>query len=426
MIKAGAVTGLSIGFQTKKASRSAKGRTITEAELIEISVVAVPAHPGARITNVKSTSPRTHEQENTHMDPEDLELETRKEDQPPANDAPKVDTKAFNDMKARLDKLEAKAARPRTAAPDTKAIVPDELKAFTDFLRTGDTTEVKALAYGTGTGGILAPETVSKNILEKIAEYSPVRRIASTLTMGGPLLQLPRLVTRVAPASVAEGAAKPESEPTFEQIDLKPFEMGVVVPVNKVLLEDAHIDLAGYLGDHIAQTFGHLEASWFVTGDGTTQAEGVLTSTEVLNVDAAATTLDADDILNAFYNLKTAYATRGAWLMNRNTMALLRAMKGLDGQYFWQPGLADGQPTTLLGRPIYEAVDMPDPAPGNVPIVFGDFRTGYTVADRVGFDLIRDDYTGATTGLVKFIARRRVGGRVVMGEALTKLSIPAS
>ena len=66
---------------------------------------------------------------------------------------------------------------------------------------------------------------------------------------------------------------------------------------------------------------------------------------------------------------------------------------------------------------------MPDVAADATPIVFGDFATGYAIADRVGFEIIRDDVTGMGTGIVKLAARRRVGGRVVMGEALTKLKV---
>lgn len=68
---------------------------------------------------------------------------------------------------------------------------------------------------------------------------------------------------------------------------------------------------------------------------------------------------------------------------------------------------------------------MADPVVGNTPIVFGDFAAGYAIADRVGFEIVRDDYTGAANGIVKLHARRRVGGRVVMGEALTKLKVAA-
>lgn len=76
-----------------------------------------------------------------------------------------------------------------------------------------------------------------------------MRSLAQTITMAGPLLQLPRLVDEVTVGEVTETAARPESEPTFDQIDLKAFEMAVIVPVTRILLEDAQIDLATYLGN---------------------------------------------------------------------------------------------------------------------------------------------------------------------------------
>jgi len=249
-----------------------------------------------------------------------------------------------------------------------------------------------------------------------------VRSLAQTISMGGPLLQLPRLVDEVTVGEVTETAARPESEPTFDQIDLKAFEMAVTVPVTRILLEDAQIDLAAYLGNHIARRFGQKEAGWFVKGNGTSQAEGVLTSDDIAEVEADVA---ADDLIDLFYSIKTAYSANGSWLMNRKTMAAVRKLKDTDGSYIWQPSIAVGAPPTLLGRPVYEGVDMPDPTEGNTPIVFGDFATGYAIADRVGFEIVRDDYTGAANGIVKLHARRRVGGRVVMGEALTKLKVAA-
>ncbi|KIN60637.1 Phage major capsid protein, HK97 family [Sulfitobacter noctilucae] len=422
MIQSKAVTGLSIGFVTKQAKRHAKGRTITAAHLHEISVVAVPCHPGAQITSIKSDDTTMTIQERTHMEKEEIAGD-QIDPKVPANDAPQIDTKAFEEMKVRLDRMEAKANRPRISHDQNPVMQGDETKAFAAYLRTGDRTEIKSLAYSSGTGGILAPETVSTSILEKIAEFSPVRSVAQTIQMNGPLLQLPRLQQEVDPAEVAEGAEKDVDEPTFDQIDLKPFEMGVVVPVTKILLEDAHIDLSAYLGNHIARRFGQKEATWFVNGNGTSQAEGVMVSADILDNEVAS--IDADALIDHYYGIKTGYASNGVWLMNRKTMALVRKLKDADGQYIWQAGLQSGQPANLLGRPVYEAVDMPDPTAGNSPIVFGDFAEGYAIADRTGFEIIRDELTGAASGMVKLIARRRVGGRVVMGEALAKLSLAA-
>jgi HK97 family phage prohead protease len=57
IVKAGGATGLSIGFVTKAAkAKKGGGRVITAVELVECSIVTVPAHPGARITSAKSAA----------------------------------------------------------------------------------------------------------------------------------------------------------------------------------------------------------------------------------------------------------------------------------------------------------------------------------------------------------------------------------
>lgn len=54
LVKSGAVRGISIGFVTREATPRTGGRTITNLELLEASLVAIPMHPGARVTNAKS------------------------------------------------------------------------------------------------------------------------------------------------------------------------------------------------------------------------------------------------------------------------------------------------------------------------------------------------------------------------------------
>ena len=70
------------------------------------------------------------------------------DEQTPANDAPQIDTKAFNELKARLDKLEAKGNRPGILSAGNPVMAPSETKAYANFLRTGDKTECKARKQG--------------------------------------------------------------------------------------------------------------------------------------------------------------------------------------------------------------------------------------------------------------------------------------
>jgi HK97 family phage prohead protease len=57
LVMAGALGGLSIGFSTRKSySRKGGGRTIQALDLVEVSLVSVPMHPGARVTGAKSAA----------------------------------------------------------------------------------------------------------------------------------------------------------------------------------------------------------------------------------------------------------------------------------------------------------------------------------------------------------------------------------
>ncbi|NPD14473.1 HK97 family phage prohead protease [Xinfangfangia sp. D13-10-4-6] len=54
LVQAGAVRGISIGFQTIKAlPRKPRGRNISALNLMEASLVTLPMHPGARVTSAK-------------------------------------------------------------------------------------------------------------------------------------------------------------------------------------------------------------------------------------------------------------------------------------------------------------------------------------------------------------------------------------
>ncbi|MFN4101498.1 MAG: HK97 family phage prohead protease, partial [Pararhodobacter sp.] len=101
MIRERALSGLSIGFATTKSAprRGTRGRTIAALDLLEISVVAVPSHPGARITSAKE-----HDMSEESQTPDIAALEAKV-----TEIEQKADTSA---LVARLDKLEAKANRP--------------------------------------------------------------------------------------------------------------------------------------------------------------------------------------------------------------------------------------------------------------------------------------------------------------------------
>ena len=58
LLKAGAVTGLSIGFRALASERGPNGgRVLTAIDLVEISLVTLPAASRARVTSVRHANP---------------------------------------------------------------------------------------------------------------------------------------------------------------------------------------------------------------------------------------------------------------------------------------------------------------------------------------------------------------------------------
>lgn len=348
----------------------------------------------------------------------------------------KTDLKAVTD---RMDGLEAKINRglgSAAANPDeAKAI---EAKALNAFLRNGagalEDADRKTLNLGSGaTGGYVTAPMYSTTIIEKITEISPMRSAAAVMSIGTEKVYLPVNTTKLAGGWVTETGARPSSEPAFDQIEIPVYEHAVIVPVSNQLLEDSFIDLQGYIAGQIGTQFGKAEATAFVTGDGAGKPTGFLNSpTDFTSVVALQDGSDIiESLIKVYFALPTEYASRAVWMMNRGTMALIRnALDSSTKGTLWSDSLANGTPPTLLGRPIAEAVDMPDFAPetpaDTYPIAFGDFGTGYQIVDRIGVQLMRDDYTGADNGIVKIRARRRVGGKVVQPEAIALMMSDAA
>lgn len=225
---------------------------------------------------------------------------------------------------------------------------------------------------------------------------------------------------------VSETGARTASQLTFDQLVLTPYELATYTEVSKQLLEDNAYNLQGELTADLSESFAIAEAQAFIAGDGTGKPLGLLSATTITEVKTGnASTLGAapaDMLITLMYQLPAAYRANGIWVMNGTTLAAVRKLKDGQGNFLWQPSFQAGQPETILGRPVVEMVDMPDVAANAVPIMFGDFQ-GYRIVDRVGLEILSDPYTGATTGLHKFHARRRVGGGLTHPERFRKLKV---
>ena len=266
-------------------------------------------------------------------------------------------------------------------------------------------------------------------IIKGETEISPFRSLVRVRQTAQKSVQLPKRTGQFAAQWVAEQGQKSETEGlTYGQVEIPLHELYALVDITNQMLEDAAFNMQSEISMESVEQFAVAEGAAFVNGDAVGKPEGFLNASGVGNNNSgtAATIADADGqadgLLTLKYALKTAYAQGASWVMNRTTMGSVRKLKTADDNYIWQPGIAQGRPNTIDGDPYVELPDMPSEGAGNKPIAYGDWRRAYTWIDRISMEMLRDPYTQATGGKVRFLMRKRVGGQVVLGEAIRTLT----
>lgn len=430
LIIAKAMTGLSIGYvATRKAARRGGGRDLLAVDLVEISVVAVPMHPGARITSAKAADMKGEVVTKEELAAMLAELGFKPGSEQKSADLSAAVAEALKPALDRLDKIEAKAARPDLDGKG-KAEPSAERKAFTTYLRVGNLigeTEAKALSPAIDPqGAYLAPPELSSEILRDLVEFSPIRSVASVRSTTAPSVIYP---TRKPFGNATWDDALDEVAATADagfmgstEITLRG--LSTFVDVNNTLLQDAP-QVEAEVKAALSEDFGKKESVGFVKGDGIGQVEGVMTNAAIAETNNGhATNLSADALITLLYAMPATYRRNGVWAMNGTTLGVLRKLKDGQGNYLWQPSYQVGQPETILGRPVLEVLDMDDIAANKFPIIYGDF-SGYRIVDRAGLSFLTDPYSRMTFKQTRYYAWRRLGARVIMPAKFRKLKMAA-
>ena len=337
-----------------------------------------------------------------------------------------------DNIKEQVDQLETVLKRPNSGY-DTKQI-DDACEAFTKFVRKGkenlEPDEIKALTVSNdSTGGYLAPPEYVRELLKTVTEISPIRSIARVRSTGQRSVQVPKRSSQFSAVWVAEQGTR--SETTGYNVALEEIpahEVYALVDISEQNLEDTVFDLEAEMQSEFAEQFAKAEGTAFVSGNSIGKPEGLLTNSDVSEVVSGnGTALLADGLITLVHSIKSEYAQNGSCVFNRGTLAAIRKLKDTAGQYVFQAGMSlqGGVPNTILGYPYVQATDMPDVGANAFPVLFGDFSRAYMIVDRVALAVQRDPFTQATSGNVRYVARRRVGGQVVQAEAIVKQKVSA-
>jgi HK97 family phage major capsid protein len=349
----------------------------------------------------------------------------------------------------RIDELETKMNRTGSAGQpsEQEKAKGEHRKAFERFVRKGNDAglaelQQKAMSVGSDEdGGYAVPVELDRAIMDRVAEVSPIRQIASVITVGSDNYE--KLVNIHGTASGWVGETDARSVTAAAQFKkLTPY-MGEIYAnpaVTQRMLDDAMFNVEQFLSNEVSLEFATEEAAGFISGDGSNKPKGFTAYTTAATADGSRTFGQLEHVktgvngafaasnpeltlVDLVYALKASFRQNARWVLAKDVLRLIRRMQDGNDAFIWQPGLAAGQPSTILGYSVTEAEDMPALATNSLSVAFGDFKRGYAIVDRFGTRTLRDPYTNKP--YVHFYSTKRVGGFVQDDEAIKLIKFAA-
>lgn len=338
-------------------------------------------------------------------------------------------------MKERMDTIHAdmQVAQFQGAHEDPK--IKAHRDAFHAYCRKNDITKFQAsLSVAIDPdGGYTCPADVSTRIATVIEKKNPIRQLATVETTTRASWEMGVDANEMTASRIGESGTRAEtSTPQLGKIEITPREMYVYPKSTQQLLDDSTWNFENWLVEKASRGFAALERTEMAQGDGVAGAKGLTAYTTIANASwawgsvgrihtgsASAISATGAELINLIDALEDDYKANAVFIMNRATLTSFRLLRvgtsAANMFLLWQPSLIAGVQDQLNGYPIYTSAGMPVQASNAMIAAFGDFRAAYTIVDRMGVNVIRDNIT--SPGFVKFHIYRRSSAGVTNYEA---------
>lgn len=219
---------------------------------------------------------------------------------------------------------------------------------------------------------------------------------------------------------VGEGKSTTEESSSFGQKTVKVFKYtSDYFRISLEMMQDSNYDLLGFLSTILAGRFGRAWAEDFVTGNGASAPEGIVTAIDNIGsnayVNAAANTaITDDDLWNLKMGVNPASRAAGKYMGSDEDYARVMKIKDSNGHYTFRPD--GGRGVTGGGNPIHGSpwatltnANSAALAANQTRILFGNPKA-YVVRDVMDMVLFRNDFSRMESGEVSFVAFARKGG----------------
>lgn len=308
----------------------------------------------------------------------------------------------------------------------------DAMAAVALYLRHGNNVSAEQAvairnAMSTTTpaeGGYTVPSEIAAMVVDSLKAFGGMREVAQVITTaGGNALNWPTSDgTSEVGEIVAENAAATGADITFGTVAVNPYKYSskkIALPVE--LIQDSAIDVVQFVVNRLATRLGRITNQHYTTGTGSSQPFGVMAraATGKTGTTGQTLTVTYDDLIDLIHSVNSAYRSRGARFMLRDTtVAAIRKLKDTSGRPIWNPGdnesISGGTPSTICGYAYTVNDDVAAMAANAKSIAFGDFSQ-FVIRDVAGSTSLRrfDDSAFALNGQVGFCGWMRTGSNLL-------------
>lgn len=286
-----------------------------------------------------------------------------------------------------------------------------------------------AMSLTSGNGGYMVPLTLDPTIiLTNTGAINPWRELATVQTTTTNTWQ-GVTSTGVNAEWKVEGAQAADASPTVASVSIPTYLADAYVFGSYEILGDSNF--ATQLPTLLADAKNRIEENAYAIGSGSGAPTGAITAVSAITASrvASATTgsIQYVDLYNLYGALPDRYYPNASVVVNKGTGLTIRQFDTYGGAQFWA-NLNETSPTQLIGKNYREATSVASSiVSGNYCAIFGDFRQGYTVVDRLGLQLqYIPAVVGANfrpTGQAGWLGWWRTGAQVTNTDAFRVLKV---
>jgi HK97 family phage major capsid protein len=384
------------------------GRDLKSGTVFEFGPVLVGDNPSTRLISVKERQNMPAQDNETAAELQARLSETSSDNTP---NRPRVKGFEVGEVTASSSTSSTFAFAPEGA---------DYAKDFSRYIRRGVwSRELEAKAQGeatAGAGGALVPRDFYNQLVVFLADSAPMLGISRNIDALTNSLDVPKISSHGSAAWTAEGTAYNESDEVFATANIVVYKATRLVKISEELLADDRTapGVEDFLAREFGRALGALVNTALTVGTGSAQPFGVVPRATQTRVYATGNSTDVatDELFEVMHTLPTAYRQRAVWVTSDTQAKKLELRKDTTNRYLWSASLREGQPPTLLGRPLIVNNDVAVPAANAKSLLFGDFD-GFFVAKRPSISIQRLSERYADTGQIGFIANMRIGSDLI-------------